>query len=70
MSTNGMPSGSDENVVAERNKSRGEHSLTQIIVRLDNVPATGENRRRLWGRVRELNRSLEESGTPFRVRLL
>jgi hypothetical protein len=47
-----------------------ESPAEPFILRLDSVPATAENRYRIREHVRHLNRSLEESGTPFRLRLL
>jgi hypothetical protein len=44
--------------------------LKPIIVRLENIPATPQNRKQIEDRIRDLNRILEESGTPFRLRLL
>jgi hypothetical protein len=41
-----------------------------VVLRLDGIPATAENRNRVNEYVRRLNRALEESGTPFRLRLL
>ena len=41
-----------------------------VIVRLENLPATIQNRKHMRDRVRDLNRILESSGTPFRLRLL
>jgi hypothetical protein len=41
-----------------------------FVLSLDSVPATAENRSRIGERARLLNRALEESGTPFRMRLL
>lgn len=45
-------------------------AVKPIIVRLENMPATTRNRKHFQDRIRELNRILEESGTPFRLRLL
>lgn len=59
---------SPENVSAHRNGS--ESPVEPIIIRLDNMPATDENRLRILECVRRLNGALEESGTPFRLRLL
>ena len=41
-----------------------------IIVRLENMPASARTRKHIQDRVRQLNRALDESGTPFRLRLL
>jgi hypothetical protein len=45
-------------------------ALKPIIVRLENILATGLNRKHIQDRLRELNRTLEETGTPFHIRLL
>ena len=47
-----------------------ESAAHPFVLRLDRVLATAENRYRISERVRRLNRALEESGTPFRLRLL
>jgi hypothetical protein len=70
MTTQAIAHLSAEDVAAHRNGSGAETPLQPLILRLDDVPATGENRVRLLERIRRLNRSLEESGTPFRLRLL
>jgi hypothetical protein len=59
---------SPENVSAHWNGN--ECPLEPIVIRLDNMPATDENRLRILECVRRLNGVLEESGTPFRLRLL
>jgi hypothetical protein len=70
MSVQAVESSVSSGVFAHRNGSKGEIPVKSVVVRLDNVAATGPNRRRIEERVRRLNRSLEESGTPFRLRLL
>jgi hypothetical protein len=47
-----------------------EGAAQPFVLRLDGVAATAESRYRISERVRRLNRALEESGTPFRLRLL
>jgi hypothetical protein len=70
MSTQSVAGLSSHNVSARRNGSGEESSAQPVLIRLDTVPATVENRLRILERVRRLNRSLEELGTPFRLRLL
>jgi hypothetical protein len=70
MSMQGVARFATQNIGAHGSAFEGESSITSIIVRLDNLPATGENRLRVLEHVRRLNRALEESGTPFRLRLL
>ena len=53
-----------------RNGAERHGSAQPVVIRLDDVPATAESRMRILERVQRLNRSLEESGTPFRLRLL
>jgi len=56
--------GVSQNGTAEKGRPQG------LVLRLNSVPETPENRARISERVRLLNRALEEPGTPFRVRLL
>jgi hypothetical protein len=54
-----------------QNKPNGAAPVAEaIIVRLENIPASPANRKDVEDRIRKLNRDLEHSGTPFRVRLL
>ena len=68
MTTQAVENLSPQNVAAHRNGN--EAPVEPIVIRLDNMPATDENRLRIQECVRRLNRALEESGTPFRLRLL
>ena len=70
MKTQAVASSLDENAAALPNGSGGATHVQPVLFRLDAVPATSENRHRILERVRRLNRSLKESGTPFRLRLL
>ena len=45
-------------------------ALKPVLVRLENIVATTATRKRIEDRVRELNRTLEDCGAPFRMRLL
>ena len=45
-------------------------ALNPIIVRLEKLLATTSNRKHMEDRLRELNRRLEASAAPFRIRLL
>jgi hypothetical protein len=60
----------DQKGAEHRNGSECDCVVKPVLIRLNEVPATVSNRRRLAERVRRLNRSLEESGTPFRLRVL
>ncbi len=61
-----------------KNRLGGFRSLTPqaqkqngaTIIRLETLPATPGNVERIQERVRELNRRLAESGTPFRLRVV
>ena len=53
-----------------RTAMRASDLAQHVVLRLEDVPATVENRCRISERVRLLNRALEESGTPLRLRLL
>jgi hypothetical protein len=55
---------------AQQHSQTRESAAQPVVLRLDSVPATAENRYRISERVRRLNRALEESGTPFRLRVL
>ena len=68
MTTQAVKNSSPQNVSGHRNGI--ESHVEPVVVRLDDMPATDENRRRILECVRHLNRALEESGTPFRLRLL
>ena len=46
-----------------------QQTLQAVILRLQDVPATPGNLKRIRDRVYELNRELAISGAPFRVRL-
>jgi hypothetical protein len=70
MTTQAVAGLSPQNVSAHSNSSGHECPAQPVLVRLDTVPDTKENRLRILDRVQRLNRSLEESGTPFRLRLL
>jgi hypothetical protein len=61
---------SSKNGGGSQNGSAEKGRLQGLVLRLDSVPETPENRARISERVRVLNRALEESGTPFRLRLL
>ena len=54
----------------QRESYDGAKTVRPVIVRLEKLPATTHNRKHVQDRIRELNRILEESGTPFRLRLL
>lgn len=41
-----------------------------VILRLEDLPATPGNVERIRERVRQLNRQLADSGTPFRLRVI
>ena len=45
-------------------------AVKPIIVRLEKILATTPNRKHIQHRLQELNRILEDAGTPFRIRLL
>ena len=70
MTTQAVSVMSFQNGSTHRNGSGSENSTQPVIVRLDAVPATADNQLRIVERVRRLNRALEESGTPLRLRLL
>jgi hypothetical protein len=61
---------SHQNPSARRNSSAYDSPCQPVLVRLNALPATSENRVRILERVQRLNRFLEESGTPFRLRVL
>lgn len=61
---------SAQNGTFRRNSSEDDRPAQAVVVRLDSVPVTADSRRRILERVDRLNRSLEDSGTPFRLRLL
>ena len=65
-----VPFPSSENGGVNQKGSAEKGRLQGLVLRLDNVPETPENRARMSERVRLLNRALEESGTPFQLRLL
>jgi hypothetical protein len=68
MTTQAVENLSPQNGSAHRNGI--ESPVESVVIRLDNMPATDENRLRILECVRRLNGVLEESGTPFRLRLL
>lgn len=70
MSTQHFASLSGTKLVGDHNQSGGETPVKPIVLRLDSVPPTGDNRGRIRERVRRLNNLLQESGIPFRLRLL
>ena len=70
MNTQTVSVSSSEHVGPQQHSDTREDPGQPFILRLDSVPATAENRSRIGERVRLLNRALEESGTPFRLRLL
>lgn len=47
-----------------------EHEAQEVILRLEDVPATPGNIERIRERLRLLNRQLAASGTPFRLRMI
>jgi hypothetical protein len=48
----------------------GEDRMRAVILRLEDLPATPRNLRRIRERVRQLNRRLADSGAPFRLRVV
>lgn len=46
-----------------------EEHVRPVILRLEDLPATPRNLKRIRERVRMLNRQLAASGTPFRLRI-
>ena len=59
-----------ENDAVYRNGSPHQTCGKPFVVPLENIPATPAHRKRIRAHVRELNRELEESSIPFRLRLL
>lgn len=54
-----------------RSHSHGvEDRMRAVILRLEDLPATPRNLRRIRERVRQLNRRLADSGAPFRLRVV
>lgn len=47
----------------------GEDRTRPVILRLEDLPATPSNLDRIRERIRLLNRRLEASGTPFRLKV-
>jgi len=41
-----------------------------VLLRMDDIPATPTNIERLRVRIRKLNHRLADSGTPFRIRMI
>ena len=70
MTNQAVDTQSAQNETFRRNGSEEDRLAQPIVVRLDSVPVTADSRRRILERVDRLNRSLEDSGTPFRLRLL
>ncbi|MCC6390334.1 MAG: hypothetical protein IT167_22550 [Bryobacterales bacterium] len=42
----------------------------EVILRMENLPATPHNREVMRERVRAMNQQLEEAGVPFRLRMI
>jgi hypothetical protein len=53
-----------------RNADVSARAAQPFVLRLDQLPSTPQIRKRIEDRLRALNRRLELSGTPFRLRLL
>ncbi|MBV6433064.1 MAG: hypothetical protein IANPNBLG_03229 [Bryobacteraceae bacterium] len=50
---------------------RGREGRTgEVILRIEDMPATPHNREAMRERVRAMNQQLEEAGVPFRLRMI